>query len=358
MSWIEVENPSAQASSAAPAPPVPSPEVIDSSTMAATAVDTVVPSALAAAAAAEKADSTGGSTPALAGGGGDSSDNALPPCVQRLPSAPGTAETFIVGTAHVSAKSVGEVQDAIAALRPDVVLLEICSGRQPLLEMQSNAVPTLAELANQLKAGVDTFSVLYSWFLASVADKLEVMPGAEFAAGFTAAAKLSEGAALFRDPTAASTGAAAAPAPATTLEVSAVEALARARHFLVCADTAYREDEVAPPSPPPSGSPEELPAAAAAAAWSAEQRLWMQLLQARSGVACPVVLADRHITATVRRLWGSLTPWEKLRLGCSMLMDGLSLPEDMGEMVEELKGDASTGGEDMLTEAILELRCV
>jgi hypothetical protein len=144
MSWIEVENPSAQASSAAPAPPVPSPEVIDSSTMAATAVDTVVPSALAAAAAAEKADSTGGSTPALAGGGGDSSDNALPPCVQRLPSAPGTAETFIVGTAHVSAKSVGEVQDAIAALRPDVVLLEICSGRQPLLEMQSNAVPTLA----------------------------------------------------------------------------------------------------------------------------------------------------------------------------------------------------------------------
>ena len=46
------------------------------------------------------------------------------------PSAPGgeKGEIVIVGTAHVSEKSVQEVRQAIEDLRPDVVAVELCRG--------------------------------------------------------------------------------------------------------------------------------------------------------------------------------------------------------------------------------------
>jgi pheromone shutdown protein TraB len=37
---------------------------------------------------------------------------------------------YIVGTAHVSKESVTQVGQALAALRPDAVLVEICEGRK------------------------------------------------------------------------------------------------------------------------------------------------------------------------------------------------------------------------------------
>ena len=71
---------------------------------------------------------------------------ALPDCVEWFPAAPGCAEAIVVGTAHVSAECVDEVRDSIAALRPDVVLLEICQGRAQLLErMEIGSTPTLEQ---------------------------------------------------------------------------------------------------------------------------------------------------------------------------------------------------------------------
>ena len=105
-------------------------------------------------------------------------DSSLPKCVHKLPSAPGCATTYVIGTAHVSKKSVDQVPDVIEALRPDVILLEICSGRRQLLEhMDIVSVPTMSQMQEQLSGGADPFAVLYGWFLASVASNMEVTPG-------------------------------------------------------------------------------------------------------------------------------------------------------------------------------------
>jgi pheromone shutdown protein TraB len=223
---------------------------------------------------------------------------ALPDCCEWLPDAEGCAETIVVGTAHVSDASVAEVAAAIAALRPDAVLLEICSGRTQMLEkIDLSAPPNLEQMLKQIQDGADLFSVVYPWFLATVAESLEVVPGAEFRAGFLAAAALSEGQVLYgQDP--------------ETQErkllgyMNEADAIERTRETLLGADTAQPHEQLVLPRPR-DGEEQEL---------SQEQQLWVALYNARAACACPVVLADRHINATVSRVWGSLTPWDRVRL--------------------------------------------
>ena len=42
--------------------------------------------------------------------------------------------------------SVGEVALAVQALKPDVVLLEICSGRKQMLDFQDLTVATMSDI--------------------------------------------------------------------------------------------------------------------------------------------------------------------------------------------------------------------
>ncbi|XP_073006138.1 uncharacterized protein [Typha latifolia] len=93
----------------------------------------------------------------------------------------GSCDVYLVGTAHVSQESCEEVQAVIRYLKPQVVFLELCSSRVAILTPQNLHVPTVNEMIDTWKKKKsNTFGILYSWFLAKVASKLEVLPGSEF----------------------------------------------------------------------------------------------------------------------------------------------------------------------------------
>nr|XP_009630375.1 LOW QUALITY PROTEIN: traB domain-containing protein-like [Nicotiana tomentosiformis] len=101
----------------------------------------------------------------------------------------GICDVYVVGTAHVSAESCQEVEAVINFLKPEVVFLELCSGRVGLLTPQDLKVPTMGEMVKMWKKNQNPFGILYSWFLAKVASKLEVFPGAEFRVAYEEAMK-------------------------------------------------------------------------------------------------------------------------------------------------------------------------
>ncbi|KAL0319809.1 UNVERIFIED_CONTAM: hypothetical protein Sradi_5242400 [Sesamum radiatum] len=101
----------------------------------------------------------------------------------------GECDVYLVGTAHVSTESCREVQAVIDFLKPQVVFLELCSGRIAVLTPQNLKVPTIGEMVEMWKKNHNPFGILYSWFLAKVASKLEVLPGAEFRVAYEEATK-------------------------------------------------------------------------------------------------------------------------------------------------------------------------
>ncbi|KAL5730957.1 hypothetical protein ACHQM5_003731 [Ranunculus cassubicifolius] len=102
----------------------------------------------------------------------------------------GVCEVYLVGTAHVSQESCREVQAVISYLKPQVVFLELCSSRVAILTPQNLQVPTMSEMIHMWKKrNMNAFGVLYSWFLAKVASKLEVFPGSEFRVAYEEAMK-------------------------------------------------------------------------------------------------------------------------------------------------------------------------
>ncbi|XP_019248086.1 PREDICTED: traB domain-containing protein isoform X2 [Nicotiana attenuata] len=101
----------------------------------------------------------------------------------------GICDVYVVGTAHVSAESCQEVEAVINFLKPEVVFLELCSGRVGVLTPQDLKVPTMGEMVEMWKKNQNPFGILYSWFLAKVASKLEVFPGAEFRVAYDEAMK-------------------------------------------------------------------------------------------------------------------------------------------------------------------------
>ncbi|XP_057787220.1 uncharacterized protein LOC131004531 [Salvia miltiorrhiza] len=101
----------------------------------------------------------------------------------------GVCDVYLVGTAHVSTESCQEVQAVIEFLKPQVVFLELCSSRVAILTPQNLKVPTMGEMVDMWKKKQNLFGILYSWFLAKVASKLEVLPGAEFRVAYEEAMK-------------------------------------------------------------------------------------------------------------------------------------------------------------------------
>ncbi|KAI4341032.1 hypothetical protein MLD38_025807 [Melastoma candidum] len=105
-------------------------------------------------------------------------------------SAPGgICDVYLVGTAHVSQDSCREVQAVISCLKPEVVFLELCASRVAVLSPQNLKVPTMGEMVDMWKKKHNAFGIIYSWFLAKVAQKLEVFPGSEFRVAFEEATK-------------------------------------------------------------------------------------------------------------------------------------------------------------------------
>ncbi|XP_058210664.1 uncharacterized protein LOC131323061 [Rhododendron vialii] len=92
----------------------------------------------------------------------------------------GICDVYLVGTAHVSQESCKQVKAVIRISKPQVVFLELCPIRKPVLLTQNLKVPTMRDMVEMWTTQHDIFGILYSWFLAKVASKLEVCPGSEF----------------------------------------------------------------------------------------------------------------------------------------------------------------------------------
>lgn len=93
----------------------------------------------------------------------------------------GYCNVYLVGTAHVSQESCKEVQAVIRLLKPQVVYLELCEKRRFMLVATRFQVPTVKEMLGMLQEKrLNLLGIIYSWFLAKVATKVDVFPGSEF----------------------------------------------------------------------------------------------------------------------------------------------------------------------------------
>lgn len=120
-------------------------------------------------------------------------DEALPATRLVVPgSEPSTGgelhEVIIVGTAHVSEKSVAEVVSRIEQTRPDIVAVELCPARYRALTGQEEEKEIKI---SELLSGGKLYFFLVQWFLAyiqrKIGDEMGVKPGSEMLAAIEAA---------------------------------------------------------------------------------------------------------------------------------------------------------------------------
>ena len=91
---------------------------------------------------------------------------------------------YIVGTAHVSAKSVQDVREAVAAVKPDVVAIELCEPRyQGLVKKEAWRHTNVFQVIRQGKAMFLLAQLVMQSFYRRLGRQLEVEPGAEMMAG-------------------------------------------------------------------------------------------------------------------------------------------------------------------------------
>jgi pheromone shutdown-related protein TraB len=99
-------------------------------------------------------------------------------------------EIVIVGTAHVSEKSVQEVTAAIEEAKPDIVAVELCPARYRALTGQEEEQEIKI---SELLSGGKLYVFMVQWFLAYIQKKIGsemgVKPGAEMLAAIDAAQK-------------------------------------------------------------------------------------------------------------------------------------------------------------------------
>ncbi|ABK14112.1 MAG: TraB/GumN family protein [Methanothrix sp.] len=97
-------------------------------------------------------------------------------------------EILVIGTAHVSEKSVAEVREAIEQTRPDIVAVELCQRRYLALTGQDRDEDIKV---SELLSGGRIYLVLVQWLLAyiqrQIGSEMGVRPGAEMLAAIEAA---------------------------------------------------------------------------------------------------------------------------------------------------------------------------
>eukprot|EP00041_Stephanoeca_diplocostata_P011369 m.187570 g.187570 ORF g.187570 m.187570 type:complete len:339 (+) comp18506_c0_seq8:291-1307(+) len=106
---------------------------------------------------------------------------------------------ILLGTAHISRKSVEEAQEIVKHIQPRLVFVELCKSRQGLLSLPLDDVAPHQELSiaavnNAIHNGngvSDVIQLVLSHFTFQMAEKigLEITPGTEFAAAFQEAVK-------------------------------------------------------------------------------------------------------------------------------------------------------------------------
>src|SRR5512142_292398 len=100
-------------------------------------------------------------------------------------------EIHLLGTAHVSRKSVDEVRRVIEEIRPDAVAVELDRARYEALADESRLGRIdVNGILRAGRAGLFLSALLFAGFQKRLGDRLGVRPGAEMLAGVEAAERV------------------------------------------------------------------------------------------------------------------------------------------------------------------------
>ncbi|MBA3451763.1 MAG: TraB/GumN family protein [Deltaproteobacteria bacterium] len=113
-------------------------------------------------------------------------DVSLPASVTEV--VRGDTHYFIIGTAHVSQRSVDEVRQVIAQVKPDVVAVELCKGRHDALT--KNSAFRELDVFKVVREGKTLYLLAHlalSSYQRKIGASLGVKPGAELLAAVNAA---------------------------------------------------------------------------------------------------------------------------------------------------------------------------
>jgi pheromone shutdown-related protein TraB len=107
------------------------------------------------------------------------------------------SKVVLIGTAHISEKSVSEVKDAIKNLKPDVVAVELCGGRYDSIKgnIQENQVP-IKDIIFEGKIYYYTIQCVLAYMQKKIGEDMGVKPGAEMLAAIEEAETLGSKVAL------------------------------------------------------------------------------------------------------------------------------------------------------------------
>ena len=99
-------------------------------------------------------------------------------------------EVIIVGTAHVSKKSIEEVEEIIEKTKPDAVAVELCSKRyQSLVQEKQQEIP-IVDVIKKGEAPLLLFQLMMSYFQRKIGEEYGVKPGAEMLAAINKAREI------------------------------------------------------------------------------------------------------------------------------------------------------------------------
>jgi len=104
---------------------------------------------------------------------------ALPACV-TVQALDNERIVYLVGTAHVSRRSVEDVRDTIAAVGPDAVCVELCPARHTAMTQRDSwQHMNVFRIIREKKAAFLLAQLVLSSFYRRIGDQLGVQPGAE-----------------------------------------------------------------------------------------------------------------------------------------------------------------------------------
>jgi pheromone shutdown-related protein TraB len=116
------------------------------------------------------------------------SDLILPASVSHINS--NGKNVYLVGTAHVSKKSVEDVRNTIEAVRPDTVCVELCAARHKAIVQRNDwKQMNIFKVIKEKKALFLLAQLILSSFYRMIGKQLGVQPGAEIIEGILQAEK-------------------------------------------------------------------------------------------------------------------------------------------------------------------------
>ena len=101
----------------------------------------------------------------------------------------------IIGTAHVSSKSVDEVKDKIYEIQPDRVAIELDLGRytklkKSMMGIEEDESISVTKIIKENKVGLFLVTTVLSYFQSKIGNEVDVAPGSEMIGAIEAAEDL------------------------------------------------------------------------------------------------------------------------------------------------------------------------